>query len=112
MFGKPSSIYNRENLKPEDRNELDFWFDDIITEIIETLDDHPTGVSALDDLISDIQRDYAHELIYNIGVNIDEVLVSIIDKYPDDVPRERVEDFTRYTLKAEEYLDKLDKDKV
>ena len=111
MFGDPS-VYNRENLKPEDRKELDFWFDEIITEIIATLDEHPTGVSALDDLIGDIQRDYAHELIYNIGVNIDEVMVSIIDNYPDDVPCETVEDFTRYALKAEEYLDNLDKDKV
>lgn len=111
MFANPT-IYNRENLKPEDRKELDFWFNEIITEIIVTLEEHPTGVSALDDLISDIQKDYAHDLIYNFGVNIDEVMVSLIDGYPEDVPCEAVEEFTTYTMKAEDCLDKLDKDNV
>lgn len=93
-------IYNRENLKEEDRDELDFWHDKIISIILDARDDYDYDEK---DSVANIEWDiispFCDYLKERFCLEIQEILVSLIESYDKDM--QEVEENTDYLYRED-----------
>lgn len=93
--------YNKENLKERDRHELDFWFDEFMNAVANAECEHvpfdeDEEQTVLGRIHSEIAAEILDDLREHIGWQFDEIMVSIIDNYDDEVPE--VKNFTTYSM--------------
>lgn len=97
-------IYCKQNLKEEDRKKLEFY-QGIFESVIEnSADNYETmtgcGIESLDKLVMDVVNNFVEELKVELGITLQELAVSIIDHYEEDV--EPVEDYETFYYQPEE----------
>lgn len=89
-------IYNKQNLKPEDRSELDF-VQSMINDVIDSaLSSYVwcEEIESLKILKKQIAENFSEHLKEKFGYSLNDICVSIIDGYEDDV--QKVEDYETY----------------
>ena len=96
--------YNKENLKESDRHELDFWFDEFMNAVANVECEHEPfdedeEQTVLGRIHSEIAAEVLDDLREHIGWQFDEIMVSIIDNYDDEVPE--VKNFTTYSMNVD-----------
>lgn len=74
-------IYNRENLKPRDRAELDYWLNAFNNAIYNATYDMELGDGAIDQLKVDVVSEFTELLQDEFGSELQGVLIAIIDGY-------------------------------
>ena len=87
-------IYNKQNLKESDRKELEFYkelFYSAVENALENRSFNSTGSNIIDAAIEEIVKDFSKDLKHNIGVKLQDVVVSMIDSYEDKAGVEEVE---------------------
>lgn len=97
-------IYNKQNLKPTDKFELDFWkdnFENAVSNAQFNIELEMAGIPAIGDIVKDVVEAYNTELRTAFYGKLQEVLVSIIDGYDDDDIKE-YEEWETYDFEAEE----------
>ena len=82
-------IFNKQNLKEEDRTELDFWNGEVLNCIENTKEEYQlenyNDVPVLRDLKNQIIDDFCTLLKSQWGCTLQENVVGIIDNYDEDV---------------------------
>ncbi len=82
-------IYNKQNLKEKDLRELEYYegmFHNAIENVLcDYKGEFPKGV---DTLVEGIANDFAKRLKVYLGCQLNEEMVSIIDKYEDEDVKE------------------------
>lgn len=97
-------IFNKQNLKAEDRTELDYW-DGVVKNLILNAQanyelDNSDDVPALAELKKQIVADFCELLKTDWGYELQENVVSIVDNYEEDV--EEVENPETYYYEGED----------
>lgn len=80
-------IYNRENLKPRDRAELDYWLNAFNNAIYNATDDMELGDGAIDQLKADVVSEYTELLKDELGLELQDNLVAFIEGYDEDIKK-------------------------
>lgn len=95
-------IFNKNNLKPEDRTELDFWNGEFLNCVENTKDEYLLGddIPMIAELKKQIIDDFCVALKTQWGYALQENVVGIIDNYDEDV--EEVENPETYYYEGEE----------
>lgn len=97
------SIFNKQNLKEEDRTELDFWNGEVLNCIENTKEEYQlenyNDVPVLRDLKNQIIDDFCALLKSQWGCTLQENVVGIIDNYDEDV--EEIENPDTYYYEGE-----------
>lgn len=97
-------IYCKQNLKDEDREKLEYYqeiFESVIENSVDTYETITRcGIESLDKLVMDVVKDFVEELKAELGITLQELAVSIIDHYEEDV--EPVEDYETFYYQPEE----------
>lgn len=86
--------YNRENLKKEDRQELDFWRKVVLNVIDNTLFDYQRESGILSQIQAEIAKEFSDALKVDFGYRLMDVLTGYIDNYEEDLPER--DEFTTY----------------
>ena len=96
-------IFNKNNLKSEDRSELDFWNGEVQNLILNAQDEYELhncdDVQIISDLKKQIVEDFCSLLKTQWGYVLQENVVGIIDNYDDDI--EEVENPETYYYEGE-----------
>lgn len=97
-------IYCKQNLKEKDRKELEFYQERFESVIENSADNYEamtgTGIKSVDKLVMDVVNNFVEELKVELGITLQELAVSIIDHYEEDV--EPVEDYETFYYQPEE----------
>lgn len=93
-------IYNKNNLHEADKKELDYWESVFINLIENTLFDFECGEGTLGKIKKEVAEEFSKELRTQLGYELQENVVSIIDAYEEDI--EEVEDPDTYFYEEEE----------
>lgn len=81
-------IYNKENLKEDDRRELEFWRDQFHN-VIENAKDSAldeSGSPTLDKMKSELIGTFCEHLKIALGYAIQEIVVGTIEGYNTEIP--------------------------
>ena len=92
-------IFNRENLKEQDRKELDYWNDTFINVIENCKEYYEVDDGTLGQIKKEVVEDFCKLLRVNLGVEMQENVAGIINNYEEDV--ELREEHTDYFYKEE-----------
>lgn len=79
-------IYNKQNLKDEDRKDIDFYkelFDSVISKA-EFEAEMPSDIEIFDNIRNEIIDTFARDLRVNLGYALQDLVVGIIDGYEDE----------------------------
>lgn len=83
------AIFNKQNLKPKDRKELDFWEDIFKNVISTTRDEFECACIGLGEtifkIVNEISAEWVGKLHEALGAALQEVLIGIIEEYEDGV---------------------------
>lgn len=95
-------IYNKENLRDEDRIRLEGWYDIFETVVENEKDDfdESTGSETLDKIRQEIIDDFAKKVMNSLGMYFQDMLIGIIDGYSEDVPER--EEYTTFMEDADD----------
>lgn len=93
-------IFNKQNLKAEDRTELDYWDGVFKNVVLNTKEDYDDDIPAITELKKQIIDDFCEKLKTNWGYELQENVVSIIDNYEEDI--EEVENPETYFYEGED----------
>lgn len=97
-------IFNKQNLKAEDRQELDFWNGEFLNCVEFSKDEYELrncdDIPLIEELKKQIIDDFCVFLKTQWGYTLQENVVSIIDNYEEDV--EEIENPETYFYEGEE----------
>lgn len=97
-------IYCKQNLKEKDREELEFYqerFESVIENAVDTYETMTeSGIESVDKLVMDVVNNFVEELKVELGITLQELAVSVIDHYEEDV--DPVEDYETFYYQPEE----------
>lgn len=74
-------IYNRENLKAKDREELDYWLNAFNNAIYNATDDMELGDGTIDQLKADVVSEFTELLEDEFRLELQDDLIAIIEGY-------------------------------
>lgn len=80
-------IYNEDNLKEQDKREIQFWRDSFLMDIDNALKDvcgFGENDKTLDKIKREIIEEYIEALKVRVEYSVNDVIVSIIDNYDDE----------------------------
>lgn len=104
MFDK--EIYCKQNLNTKDRNELNFWEDlihHIIDQAINYIEyDYGTEGKLGEIVIDFVRKRIKQDLYTQAGVTLNNIMISLIDHYPEDEELPRHSDGKNYYYVDEE----------
>lgn len=96
-------VYNRENLKEKDKHELDFYFRMVMNAIYNAEFDSKVTYElspTLKKIKGELIEEFAKEVKEQIAITWDEIVVTMIDEYEEDV--EEREEYTQYEDKLDD----------
>ena len=96
-------IYNKQNLKNEDRKELEYWHD-VFSNMIENARDSyiDTGSKTLDNVVQEIIDSFCEDLKSCLGVTMQENVVSIIDGYGEEHETPELENYDTFLYEGKD----------
>ena len=105
-------VYNKQNLKEKDRSELDYYYNQVMQDIDDCLSVYESDAedSTMEKMEYEIAKDFCDELKTAIGCSFQEVCVSIIDNYDEEVRLQEHPETYYYYPDEDEEDDEEDED--